>query len=112
MLQGIGLGLVSVVATAVVSFGPPSVLREPENLLWSCQGWNSFNVADCHRWGGGNFLTFDNASRADCHGYPQNVVALVSPSRNNLNVEDYGAIPGDEYVNHLATCLVSGHNAE
>jgi hypothetical protein len=101
-----------VVAAALMSLGSSSKIREPENLLWSCQGWNSFNVADCHRWGGGNFLTFDNASRADCYGSPQNVVALVTPSRSNVDVEDYGAIPGDEYVNHLATCLVSGHNAE
>jgi fucose 4-O-acetylase-like acetyltransferase len=110
MLQGAGIGLISVVAATMISVAPAQEFREPEYGPWYCDGWNSYTIADCHRWGGGSYLLFDWASYSECYFSTAQVVLFVSPSYSHLAVDSFGSIPGDEYVNHLSTCLVQGSN--
>lgn len=112
MLYGLGMGFVSIATAAMVSFAPMREVPQEEYSAWSCTGWDSYNDADCHRWGGGSWLLFDWYSYVDCYSHTADVVMWVSPTRTSLTVTDYGSLPGDEYLPHLATCIVNGMNAE
>lgn len=101
---------VPLLAALFVSSIEPDAAKEPENLIWSCETWNWEAIADCHMWGGGNYLSFDLAAHDDCYYNRSNVVRFLTPYQTMFTY-DYGSNIGDEYVQHLAVCLIKGHNA-